>query len=231
MSKVNLEDRRDAEGRGWGPPCHAQLITVHAGGISVPVDKRIADLVSAGLHGMSSRGFALHAGWCWGYACRHIVNDPSKPMSNHSWGLAIDLNAPVNGYGARTHTITQALASNVWNPMGFRWGGDYVDSPKDWMHFEFMGTPSQAAALVKSLKKNAHPPVQTSPAKKPAYPGHAIKFGTHGEAVTLVQRALKVPVDGIAGRATIDAINKWKETHGLKGDGILGHRAWPLLFH
>ena len=31
----------------------------------------------------------------------------------------------------------------LWTGYGFRWGGDY-DGAKDWMHFEYMNTPSAA---------------------------------------------------------------------------------------
>jgi hypothetical protein len=32
----------------------------------------------------------------------------------------------------------------LWNQFGFRWGGTY-SSKKDAMHYEFMGTPADAA--------------------------------------------------------------------------------------
>jgi hypothetical protein len=93
----------------------------------------------------------LHPGWCWGYGCRPITGTTSVP-SNHSWGLAIDINAPVNGYGASSHTIQQPMAT-LWNRYGFRWGGNYTGN-KDWMHFEFMGTPTDAREQTDQARKD-----------------------------------------------------------------------------
>ena len=73
-------------------------------------------------------------GWCWGYARRPIKNPDgslSNTPSNHSWGLAIDINAPVNCF-AVLHTIPATMGA-LWTSYGFRWGGDY-STTKDWMH-------------------------------------------------------------------------------------------------
>lgn len=42
--------------------------------------------------------------------------------------------------------------ARVWNTYGFRWGGDYPDT-KDWMHFEFMGTPTDAKAMTEKARR------------------------------------------------------------------------------
>lgn len=69
---------------------------------------------------------------------RHISRDPSRPLSSHSWGIAIDLNAEWNGYGARpalpgllgsVHDLVPIFAAH-----GFAWGGHF--STPDGMHFE-----------------------------------------------------------------------------------------------
>jgi hypothetical protein len=53
-------------------------------------------------------------------------------------------------FGGATHTIPEAMA-RLWNDYGFRWGGDYPGS-KDWMHFEFMGTPQDARAMTEKAR-------------------------------------------------------------------------------
>lgn len=229
VHRIDLENEKDAQARGWGRPCTARLVTVQAAGISLPADKRVADLVEEGLRRTHKLGYYLHPGWCWGYACRHILNDLSKPMSNHSWGLAVDLNAPTNGYGTNGDFPTR-IDRLVWNEFGFRSGKDYHET-KDPMHKEFMGTPDDAARLHRIVfgRKHVSPPRKFHP---PAYPGHTIKIGEQGHEVYLIQTALKVhKPDGIFGPITRDAVKTWERGHGYKpADGIVGERAWNALF-
>ena len=70
--------------------------------------------------------------------------------SNHSWGLAIDINAPENPFGGVSHAIPEEMG-NFWESWGFRWGGHYETS-QDWMHFEFMGTPEDALTLTEKAR-------------------------------------------------------------------------------
>jgi D-alanyl-D-alanine carboxypeptidase-like protein len=96
----------------------------------------------------------LQPGWCWGAGCRAIKRPDgtlTDTPSNHSWGLAVDINAPENVFGGSTHTIPEAMA-RLWNTYGFRWGGDYP-ATKDWMHFEFMGTPTDAKAMTEKARR------------------------------------------------------------------------------
>jgi hypothetical protein len=41
----------------------------------------------------------------------------------------------------------------LFNTYGFRWGGEY-DYVKDWMHFEFMGTPRQARRMRRRVRRD-----------------------------------------------------------------------------
>jgi D-alanyl-D-alanine carboxypeptidase len=79
---------------------------------------------------------------CWGFSCRCISG--SNNPSNHSWGLAVDINAPSNPYTSPLVTDMPGWMPDLWNAYGFRWGGDYSGS-KDAMHYEFMGSVSDAA--------------------------------------------------------------------------------------
>jgi D-alanyl-D-alanine carboxypeptidase len=79
---------------------------------------------------------------CWGYSCRAISG--SNNPSNHSWGLAVDINAPSNPYTSPLVTDMPSWMPDLWNEYGFRWGGDYSGS-KDAMHYEFMESVSAAA--------------------------------------------------------------------------------------
>lgn len=152
---VNINDSRRADQRGWGsgwPRCSVHPVALNVSGVSFPagVAREVHDLMEMLLLESERHGLIqLHPGWCWGYGCRPITGTTNVP-SNHSWGLAIDINAPVNGYGSSHHTIPASMG-HLWNQYGFRWGGDYSGN-KDWMHFEFMGTPNDA----KQMTDKAH---------------------------------------------------------------------------
>lgn len=147
----------DAEDRGWGkgwPTSRVSDMTVlRIDGADFPagVHRDIEPLMSLLLQESIRRDYIrLRDNWCWGYANRAIKNPPSRQppiftttASNHSWGLAIDVNAPVNCFGCQTHTIPLEMGE-LWRRFGFQWGGFY-SSTKDWMHFEFVQTPEDAA--------------------------------------------------------------------------------------
>jgi hypothetical protein len=79
---------------------------------------------------------------CWGYSCRAISG--SNSPSNHSWGLALDINAPSNPYTSPLVTDMPDWMPELWNAYGWRWGGDYSGS-QDAMHYEYMGSVTECA--------------------------------------------------------------------------------------
>lgn len=58
----------------------------------------------------------------------------SNSISNHSFGIAIDIEPTGNELG-KTHGIMPDFAVAAFKAQGFKWGGDYKGR-KDWMHFE-----------------------------------------------------------------------------------------------
>jgi hypothetical protein len=124
------------------------MVVLRVDGADFPggVHEDIHDLMEILLLESVDRGYVrLHDDECWGYACRPIKNPDgslTNTPSNHSWGLALDVNAPSNCFGCTSHTIPATMGA-LWTSYGFRWGGDYSGT-KDWMHFEYMETPSQA---------------------------------------------------------------------------------------
>lgn len=143
----------DAE---WGAPCTGTIRTlVRADGLRLPVRGEVVELVQRLIDETERLGYDVRPGETWGYACRRISG--STVWSNHAWGLAIDINAPSNPYASvdwhrRNHrgpwpTLRSDIPPVVvalWEAHGFRWGGRYASKP-DPMHFEFMGTPHDAA--------------------------------------------------------------------------------------
>ena len=76
-----------------------------------------------------------------GYAARYIrrsANRSPRPLSNHAWGTAFDINASFNGFGSQPATVGQRGCVRelvaIANQNGFFWGGHFLT--KDGMHFE-----------------------------------------------------------------------------------------------
>ncbi|MGL4346391.1 MAG: M15 family metallopeptidase [Cellulosilyticaceae bacterium] len=74
------------------------------------------------------------------YVARHIRWDPTKGISNHAWGTAIDLNASRFPLGTRIEVMrapnnpNNILFQKVFKEAGFSWGNSYADP----MHFELL---------------------------------------------------------------------------------------------
>jgi len=68
------------------------------------------------------------------YAPRRIPGSGSPSL--HAWGLAIDLNAAANPYGARPRQDRRLV--RAFERAGFTWGGRWPTAP-DGMHFEYHG--------------------------------------------------------------------------------------------
>lgn len=145
-----------AQSRGWGPGwpnCQRnKLVTLRAGerGLRLPVRAEVAPIFAALIRDLErSRGKAFRPDWSWGFACRAIAG--TSRASNHSWGLAIDLDAPNNGFQRGVpgpgRNDMPSNASALASKYGCRWGGDYSRSA-DPMHYEFMGTPRDAEQII-----------------------------------------------------------------------------------
>lgn len=68
------------------------------------------------------------------YASRTVQRVVTAPLSHHSWGAAVDINAPQNPYGAPPTQDPRLVA--VMEAHGFTWGGRWT--VPDGMHFEFV---------------------------------------------------------------------------------------------
>jgi len=233
-----------ASARGWGPgwphPNTSHIVTAVCGAnrVKLPVRAEIAPLVRHLVADLERQHGPFHTGQCWGFANRAIRG--SNRPSNHSWGLAIDLDAPsnpmTNNPSAR-HTIG-SYASGLAAEHGFRWGGDYVGR-KDYMHFEFMGTPASAAALARRLGL----PV-VGPIGRPELPAGGLHRGSSGEPVRWLQRRLnhiagshghnalggrQLATDGVFGEQTETVVKVFQEHRGLAADGVVGRLTWAKL--
>lgn len=151
---MNLSDyAHDAADRGWGPgwptnrTADMARVTADRSGTAVNVHKRLARLVDMLLDATEAKGYLLDQTQTGAFNCRPIAG--TNVPSNHSWGLAADLNWRRNpvSHDGRAHTDFPAWLVPMWNRYGFAWGGDYSGDYRDAMHLEFMGTPAEADSL------------------------------------------------------------------------------------
>ncbi|MGI8774944.1 MAG: M15 family metallopeptidase [Actinomycetota bacterium] len=102
--------------------CHRLMIPRLAGALGDVQRAGLAPLIRPGDYG-----------GC--YVPRFIDRDPSKPLSNHAFGLAVDFNVSTNGLGTRGDMDPRIV--QIFMRWGFKWGG--VWSRPDPMHFELTG--------------------------------------------------------------------------------------------
>jgi hypothetical protein len=81
----------------------------------------------------------------------------SDTAFNHSWAVDVDINPNDNPFTMGTHHDLPTRVARVWNQYGFAWGDDYRGPKRDWMHFEFMGTPDDAVELSKLAMRDLVP--------------------------------------------------------------------------
>jgi len=166
-----------ADRRGWGPGwprCNSSkwvTVTASISGTTLLVHREVAPIVKWLLDQTEALGYLFDHGPKdptddWGAVCRRIAGT-SEP-SNHSWGLAMDLDATLYPQGQRTRRLPQWVMS-LWLKYGFD-NGVYWSNP-DPMHMEFNGTPADARFLVASLAAHAievtQPPLPPSAPKPP----------------------------------------------------------------
>lgn len=182
----------DARSRGWGWPGdpgsiaertyrRLHVVTIAAGGVRLAVRREVAALFGGFIADLVATGYRLDVRPDdWGFANRDIRGRPGV-KSNHSWGLAVDLNAvdnPMTTGAVRTDMPpgTGFLAAK-W---GLRWGANYSGTRKDAMHFEFEGTPGDVGRYPLVERRPVPPPAPPPPALSPgptptAYPEDAMR--------------------------------------------------------
>ena len=99
--------------------CHRVMLPQLRAALREVVSRGLADEVNPG----------EYAG-C--YVPRFIARDPSRGLSLHTWGIAVDLNVPGNLRGTVGDIDRDVV--NIFKRWGFAWGGDW--NYTDPMHFE-----------------------------------------------------------------------------------------------
>ncbi len=235
--------RNNASARGWGPGwpnCStSKIVTVAKAGVRIPVRREVAELVGVLLTITELVGYDVKAGQSWGFACRAIRN--SRQASNHSWGLAVDINSTTNPFQAAFRTDLPPAAVKAWEDCNWYWGGRY-ERTADAMHFEYLGRPSDVAgdlkkakAILAKLQAPAEPKPTTppKPSKLPVFEPGSRLLGPddRGTDVALLQRFLGVkPDSGTFNAATVTAVKRYQRMRNYEQDAVVGPITWgPIL--
>lgn len=142
--------RNNAAGRGWGPGwpnCQtSKMVKVRRDDHAVFVRREISELVATLFAITAKYGYDVNptgqVNQTWGFACRAIRG--TRIASNHSWGLAVDINSLSNPMQSTFKSNIPPVVIAAWEACGWYWGGRYGDRP-DAMHLEFIGTPAQVS--------------------------------------------------------------------------------------
>lgn len=142
------------------------MSAIVGGGVRMSVRREIAPIVAVLLNYAETKlNYSILSGQTAAFACRPI-RGTSTP-SNHSWGLAVDVNWQANPMSSRFRSnLPPQLVSAFW-ASGFYWGGWYNGGRYDTMHFEYTGRPSDAAKHLRAAQSlgDSKPPAAASATK------------------------------------------------------------------
>lgn len=156
-------------GQGWPVNRTADMRTVRSArsGVAFVVHHEIAPIIKYLIDEVERRGYLIHTPGQtpddWSYNNRPIRG--TRRPSNHSWGLAIDLDATQYPLGSRRRLPSWIV--ELFRAHGFDYGGDW--SRPDPMHFEFNGWPSDARRIAASVSGLTPPPYQPPKQTPPPY--------------------------------------------------------------
>jgi hypothetical protein len=102
---------------------------------TVQVHRVMAPQLLAAMNEVEQAGLGDHwipSQFGGGWVPRHIDWSPTRPLSMHAWGLAVDFNTQDNWLGQRPQMDLRIV--RIFEKWGFEWGGWW--SRPDGMHFE-----------------------------------------------------------------------------------------------
>ena len=159
-----------------------------------------------------------------GMLCARFVRNSTTAISNHSWGMAIDLNLngdldrPGNGKTQRG----LAQIAPIFNRHKWYWGAGFPR--EDAMHFEISDQKVRELHAAGAFGSSA----------PPALPDADLSLGDRGREVKKLQEKLNaagadLETDGEFGRATLAAVMAFQAEKGLTVDGIVGRKTKAAL--
>jgi hypothetical protein len=214
------------------------MAAVERAGVKVYVRRELAPLVATLFEATEKKhGYDIKPGQTWGFANRAIRGTTTP--SNHSWGLAVDINSLANPMGRTFVSNLPPAMVTMWTQCRFFWGGYYRGRP-DAMHFEYMGRPGDVAADLATARQHlGGAAARVAAAAGNGFAGPVLRLThpfTKGERVRWVQERLnakgaspKVATDGVWGPNTDQAFRAFQKRAHLEVDGIYGPKSHAAL--
>lgn len=181
--------------RGWGPGWPTNRIadqvwvSANESGVDFQVHRDIAPILNFVVDEIERRGYLLHVPGQtpddWSFSSRPI-RGTNRP-SNHSWGLAVDIDATQYPQGQRRRQ-PPGWVIDLFEKYGFEYGGRW--SNPDPMHFEFRGSRTEARHMVAMLAAG-HMAGVPSPMPPTAPPPPEDIMATKAELEEIVRRVVR----------------------------------------
>jgi hypothetical protein len=139
------------------------MVNINFMGANLRVNKLIAPYLTEAEARIKARGIDFH---CKQEQCSCQNWRPirgGEVLSNHSWGVAVDLNSidnpwqpnlKGNNHGGKMKNSIPPEVVEIMKDVGFRWGGEW-DGPADPMHFEMAANPFTHRAVLQSSAAQA----------------------------------------------------------------------------
>lgn len=158
-----------------------------------------------------------------GMLCARLVRGSNSSISNHSWGMAIDLNlnGQLDNPGNGRTQVGLARIAPIFNRHEWYWGASFPR--EDAMHFEVSDQ--------KVRKMHADGVFGNAPEE---LPDPQLSLGDRGREVKLLQERLNangsnLDADGDFGRETLAAVMAFQAANGLRVDGVVGRKTRQAL--
>lgn len=173
------------------------------------------------------------------------IGCPNRPISNHSWGTAIDIKIDglLDDRGDKKSQNALNVITPTFNKHKWYWGGTFPT--EDAMHFEVSKEKLlewHNAGLfgpVSNRRREAKIPETAKPANTSSSSHHRSMFdwlqrGDRGPKVVQLQEALKsrgynLTSDGKFGRITEAALMDFQRKQGLPANGMVGPKTAAYL--